>query len=177
VPPQRVAQVLALVDASVGTASSGTAASGAAASGAAGLLPSVLSEEPVRSLAVAYVHAPFALFVPAHLELPAGTPLALLLAEQRALVAVAEPSGSRVALSVELRGEFPPGAAANFRTLGHSMAQSELMRMLGLGPTLAALEVLEGAQSVRLRGAVEAIDVAAGLRALFFADARDLFGN
>jgi hypothetical protein len=138
-------------------------------------VPSALAEEPARALAARYASAPLVVYAPKPLALQPGTGLALLLAEQRALAAVAEPRGTRIALSVDLRGEFPEGADQNFRTLGRSMASTELMRLLGLDTVLQALEVKQDTGVVQIAGQVEAKGVAQGIRALFFADTRALF--
>jgi hypothetical protein len=138
-------------------------------------VPGALAEDPARALAARYAGAPLAVFVPKALALQPGTGLALLLAEQRALAAVVEPRGTGMALTVDLRGEFPSGADQNFRTLGRSMASTELMRMLGLDTVLQALDVKQDTGAVQIAGYVEAKAVAQGLRSLFFADARALF--
>jgi hypothetical protein len=161
-PPQRVAQVIAAWDAAQG-------APGAQA------LPSVVSEEPAKGLMAALADAPLVVLAPEPLGLPTSTPLGMLLAEQRALAAVAQPSGTRVALTVEVRGQFPEGAADNFRALGRSLAGTELMRLLGLEPMLQDLHVRAEPGRVVVRGEVEAAQVVAGLRALFFTDTRALF--
>jgi hypothetical protein len=161
-PPQRVAQVIAAWEA-------------AQSAPGAQRLPSVVSAQPAQGLMAELVGAPLVVLAPEPLGLPTNTPLGMLLAEQRALAAVARPSGTRVGLSIDVRGQFPEGAADNFRALGRSLSSTELMRLLGLEPMLHDLDVQSEPGRVVVRGEVEAADVVAGLRALFFTDTRALF--
>jgi hypothetical protein len=126
-----------------------------------------VSSPDARQLAAAMRGAPVGLIAPDHLELPPGLGTTLLLAEERALAATAEPRADRIALSVTLRGDFPPGADANFRSLVESLSRSELGGVVGLEDALPTLVVTSGDGAVSLAADVPAETVARALRTVF----------
>lgn len=121
--------------------------------------------------------APLALYVPQRLDLPEGLGLSLLLARQTSMAASITPADDALVTEVELRGEFPPGADGNFETWVQSIARTDLGHALGIQAGLPTL-----ALRVRDVGVAFTLDVPAeifarGLRLLFVAELREIFGD
>lgn len=111
------------------------------------------------------------------LDLPPGFGTSVLLARERALALAVQPAGQdALALSVDLRGEFPEGAGQNFRQLVKSVAASDLGGALGLVEGLDSLRIQSEADRVVLRMQVPAAALARGLTLLFGADVRAVLG-
>lgn len=122
--------------------------------------------------------APFALYSLAPLGLPRDTGVGLLLARERALAASVRPAGDRaLEVAVELHGEFPNGAEANFRALAHAVAESDLGGALGMRDALPTLRIEADTHRVRLDAEVDAAVLSIGLRTLLVAEMRELLGE
>ncbi|MDQ3034594.1 MAG: hypothetical protein M3Y87_19450, partial [Myxococcota bacterium] len=119
--------------------------------------------------------APLVVLAPQPLALPPGSGIALLLARERALVATARPAGpDAIHLEVDLRGEFPPGAASNFRALFEALAESDLGAAVGMRDALATLSIRSGDEQVVISATLAAAAIASGLRILFEAEIAEL---
>jgi hypothetical protein len=115
--------------------------------------------------------APFIAIRPVPLELPPGGSVALLLAEEESMLIALAPAGAEaVHAAVDLHGEFPPGADANFRHLVASLAQSTMGTALGLRTALGTLQVEATATSVTLEADFDAGELARGLSLVFRAE-------
>jgi hypothetical protein len=129
----------------------------------------------VGDLLRAHGSAPLVVVAPTPISLPPGSGVALLLARERALIATATPvDATGIRLDAELRGEFPPGADANFRALAEALAESDLGAAVGMRDALATLTVQSGDEQVVLRATLPATAMAAGLRVLFEAEIAEL---
>jgi hypothetical protein len=137
-----------------------------------------LDAADVGRLASSYTDAPLALYVPDPLELPEGFGASLLLARQRSMAAtlVAEDEVT-LGVTVELVGEFPEGAEANFRTMVESMGRSPLGAALGISEASETLSVQVDEESIVLRARVASATVATGLRVLFVAQLEELLSG
>jgi hypothetical protein len=136
--------------------------------------PSALAVPGIRSLYAAHAAAPLVLVVPRPLELPPSG-IGLLLARERALAASVVPSSEdELAFSVDFRGEFPPGAGANFRAFVESLAESDLGVAIGIRDALGSLTVQVEDERAVLEATVPAAVMAAGLRVLFGAEIAEL---
>jgi hypothetical protein len=136
--------------------------------------PSAVGSPVVRLLFEAHRAAPLVVVAPRPLELPSSG-IGLLLAREQALAAAAVPATEEhIALTVELRGEFPPGAEENFRAFVRSLAESDLGAALGMREVLSTLRVQSDDGRVVLRASVSAPTIAAGLRLLLDAEIAEL---
>jgi len=134
-----------------------------------------LSGADVGPLFARHETAPLALYVPAPLVLPPGLGTSVLLARERALVAVAEPQGAlHLAFGVQLVGEFPSTAEENFRTLITSIAETDLGGALGMQAGLETLEIQVAENTVVLGLSVPSETLSTGLRVLFGAEIEEL---
>jgi hypothetical protein len=156
-PPQLVAEVLARL------ASRDTAGA--------------LEGADARALYTEHAQSPLVLFAPEPLALEPGSNVALLFARERALAVSARPTHAAVAVAIDMRGEFPPGAENNFRALARSLASAQLGRALGLSRVPDTMAVRVDAQGTFVTFALEATELTAGLRMLFFDDLKQLFGS
>jgi len=121
--------------------------------------------------------APFALYSLAPLALPRDTGVGMLLARERALAAWARPrADGGLQIEVELRGEFPEGAADNFRALARSIAETDLGAALGLAEALPTLRIVAEPRRVRISAALDPGELAVGLRTVLRAEMRELLG-
>ncbi|MBW2464462.1 MAG: hypothetical protein JRH11_22630 [Deltaproteobacteria bacterium] len=119
--------------------------------------------------------AALALYAPEPLELPPGLGASLLLARQRALLAVVGPGpGDSLAFGVHLVGEFPPGAPANFETLVRSMASTDLGAAFGIREGLETLHVEVDEEAAIMGLEVPAETLALGLRLVFGGEIAEL---
>jgi hypothetical protein len=134
-----------------------------------------LSTEDLAPLYERHQDAPLALYVPTPLRLPPGLGTSLLLARQRALVAVATPAGvDHLAVGVHLVGEFPPGARENFTNLVSSIANQDLGRALGMRDGLESLSVEVDENAAILGLEVPSQTLSLGLRTLFGGEIAEL---
>lgn len=128
----------------------------------------------VASMLAPHRAAPLLVIAPRPLGLPLDTPVGLLLAREQALVATVFPDEHGISAVIELRGEFPPGAEANFRALVESLAASDLGTAIGMAAALPTLVVDAAADRVVLRATFPASVVAEGLRLLFEAEIAEI---
>ena len=136
---------------------------------------SALDEGLARAVRRASGSAPFVLIAPRPLGLPADSGIGLLLAREEAMAVWASPAGDdALELQMEMRGEFPPGATANFRALAESLAASDLGASVGAVEALETLELDVDRERVRARCRVRAAVLAAGLRVLLSADMEEM---
>jgi hypothetical protein len=119
------------------------------------------------------------------LKFQPGTPVAMLFARQRALAVSVRPvvartpegeqrPGSTLAIAVDLRGEFPPGAEQNFRTLVRSMAQAPLGSALGLTSIAEQMGVRADEQGVLLTASLETAVLEATLKLMLAKEMREM---
>lgn len=133
-------------------------------------------EGPGRELAGEWARAPALLLSPAPLPLDRSQGIGLVLARHEAAALRVDPEPDALSLRVAIRGELPPGAEANFRTWMHAMAASDLGRTLGLEAALPSYRAALDEAGAELRVVVPAEGLAAGLRLLFTAELREIFG-
>lgn len=136
-----------------------------------------LRSPPNSELREAAGDAPFALYSLEPLGLPRDTGVGMLLARERALAVWARPrSDGGLEMEVELRGEFPEGAADNFRALARSIAETDLGAALGLTEALPTLRITTEPRRVRMSATLDPGVLAVGLRTVLRAEMRELLG-
>jgi hypothetical protein len=138
--------------------------------------PRALDGADSRSLSAEHAANPFVLFAPKPLDLAPGTPVSLLFARERALAVAVRPTHSVLPISIDMRGEFPPGAEHNLRALARSLASAQLGHALGLMRVPETMAIRVDAQGAFVTFALEARDLVAGMRMLFFDELRQLLG-
>jgi hypothetical protein len=117
---------------------------------------------------------PFVAIRPVPLALPGTSPVAVLLAEEESILIAAAPvAPDAIHVAVDLAGQFPPGADANFRQLVISVAQTTMGTALGLRSALGTLHAEASPTSVTLRADFSAAELARGLALLFRAEIAD----
>lgn len=122
--------------------------------------------------------APFALYALRPLGLPRETGVGMLLARQRALAMAARATDENtLALALELRGEFPNGAAENFRALARSVSETDLGAALGARDAMPTLRIEAESRRVRMTAELDPALVAAGLRMFLSAEMEELLGD
>ncbi len=132
---------------------------------------------PVQQ-AIARHSEPLVAIRPVPLDLPPGGAVSLLLAEEESMLIALAPFGSgSVHVAVEIEGEFPVGADANFRQLIVSIAQSTMGTALGLRSALESLAVDATPAGVTLRADFDAHELARGLSLLFRAEIAEALGD
>lgn len=102
------------------------------------------------------------------------TGLGLLLARLEHTVVSFDAVGAHLEVQIQLEGEFPPGAEANFRALVSSVAQSDLGRALGMQEVEDSLVVQASPTSVSMHAEVDAHTLSSGLRELVGAEMNEL---
>lgn len=137
----------------------------------------MLSGADARALLAEHAASPLALFSPNPLALEPGTNVALLFARERALAVSVRATHAALAVGIDLRGEFPPGAENNFRALAKSLASAQLGRALGLSRVPESMAIRVDQQGAYVTFALAAEELVAGVRMLFFDDLRVLFGS
>lgn len=135
-----------------------------------------LSGPDSRALLAEHAKSPLVLFAPKPLALDRGTQVSLLFARERALAVSVQPTHAALAIGIDLRGEFPPGAENNFRALARSLATAQLGRALGLSRVPESMAIRADQQGAFVTFALVAAELVAGVRMLFFDDLRALFG-
>lgn len=139
-----------------------------------GTVPALAAPD-LRELYARHEAAALAVYAPEPLVLPPGFGTSLLLARQRALVAVVAPvAGDGLAFGVQLVGEFPPGAAGNFENLVRSMASTDLGAALGMRDGLETLRIAVADDGAVMGLEVPAEVLAMGLRLLFGGEIAEL---
>ena len=138
--------------------------------------PGAMSGADARGLLAEHAASPLALFAPNPLALEPGTNVALLFARERALAVSVRATHTTLAVGIDLRGEFPPGAENNFRALAKSLASAQLGRALGLSRVPESMAIRADRQGAFVTFALVADELVAGVRMLFFDDLRALFG-
>jgi hypothetical protein len=101
-------------------------------------------------------------------------PIGLLFARQRCLALSVRPAGDVISVALDLRGEFPPGAEHNFRSLVRSMAQAPLGAALGLPELADNLAVRVDENGVLLSGRLETSRLETSLKFMFAQEMRAL---
>jgi hypothetical protein len=139
--------------------------------------PRALEGPDARALLAEHAANPLLLLAPAPLAFDPGTQVSLLFARERALAVTVRPTHTSLGVGIDLRGEFPPGADRNFRALAQSLASAELGRALGLARVPERMAVRVDAQGAFVSFALEARDLLAGMRLLFFDEMRQLFSG
>ncbi len=137
--------------------------------------PSAFDASDAHALESAHAGAPLMVFQLAPIPFQPGTPIALLFARQRALAVAVRPSGTQLAISVDLRGEFPPGAEQNFRTLVSSIGKEPLGASLGLSAVAQTMGVRLDEQGVLLTASLESAAIEGTLKLMFAREIRELF--
>jgi hypothetical protein len=139
--------------------------------------PGALDTPDGQALYAEHAASPLVLFAPKPLALEPGTNVSLLFARERAMAVSVRPTHTSLATGIDLRGEFPPGAENNFRALARSLASAQLGRALGLSRVPETMAIRVDAQGAFVTFALEASDLVAGVRMLFFDDLKQLFGS
>ncbi|MFT3927889.1 MAG: hypothetical protein QM778_35505 [Myxococcales bacterium] len=137
--------------------------------------PSAFDAPDAESLEAAHVSAPLVVFHLAPIGFQPGTPIALLFSRQRSLALAVRPAGTMLAVAVDLRGEFPPGAEHNFRTLVHSMGREPFGASLGLTQVAEGMGVRSDEQGVLLTANLESTAIESTLKLMFAQEMRELF--
>lgn len=138
--------------------------------------PGLLAPADAASLARDHGGAPLMLLSPEPLALEPGTNVSLLFARERALAATMQPTARVLAVSIDMRGEFPNGAEHNFRALARSLSSATLGRALGLSRIAETMAIRVDAQGAVVTFAIDARDLVAGVKMLFYDDMQELFG-
>jgi hypothetical protein len=138
--------------------------------------PSALAPAPARSLYSEHAGQPLLLLSPEPLALEPGSNVALLFAREQALAVTVRPHATVLAVGIDMRGEFPPGAEHNFRALARSLAGASLGRALGLSRVAETMAIRVDSQGAFVTFAIDARELVAGVRMLFYDDLRELFG-
>jgi hypothetical protein len=136
--------------------------------------PRALDPAEAHSLEVDHMGAPIAAIQLGHLPFEPGSPIALLISRQRALGLSVRPVESALSVILDLRGEFPPGAEQNFRTLVRSMGQAPLGAALGLSSVAENMGVRADEQGVLITASLETAALEGALRLMFGAEMREL---
>lgn len=137
----------------------------------------VLDPADARALYAEHASSPLVLIAPKPLALEPGSNVALLFARERALAVSVRPVGEVLGVGIDLRGEFPPGAEHNFRALAHSLGSASLGRALGLSHVAETMAIRVDAEGAFVTFALAARELVAGVRMMFYADMRELFGS
>lgn len=140
-------------------------------------LPRAVETPDARALLAEHAANPFLLLAPQPLALEPGTNVALLFARERALAVTVRPTHASFGVGIDLRGEFPPGADKNFRALAQSLAREPLGRALGLSRVPETMAVRVDAQGAFVTFALDARELVAGVRLLFFDDMKQIFSS
>lgn len=139
--------------------------------------PSAAEGPDARALLAEHAANPLLVLAPKPLAFEPGTGVALLFARERALAAIARPTHTSLAVGIDLRGEFPPGAERNFRAMAQSLASAPLGRALGLMRVPETMTVRVDGQGAFITFALEVDELLAGVRLLFFDDMRQIFSS
>ncbi|MCB9601392.1 MAG: hypothetical protein H6721_16775 [Sandaracinus sp.] len=121
--------------------------------------------------------APAALVMPHPLNLPIDTPVGLLLARQTGLRLELRPHDDVIELRVQVDGELPDGAEANFRALFEALAASDLGRALGLPDATPTLRLRTLATGLEMQADLSPDAIASGIHLLFRAEIAEIVGN
>jgi hypothetical protein len=144
----------------------------------ANVTPAALAAPDAAALYAEHSHSPLLMIAPSHIELPPGFATSVLLAQERALAVDVQPRGEdELRFEIDIRGDFPPGAAENFRQLVESVAMSTLGAPLGLQDALPTLRIAVDEHGVILRMTIRSSMLAMGLRVLFYAEIRELLAD
>ena len=138
--------------------------------------PGALASPDARALYREHAAQPLLLLAPKPLQLAPGTNVSLLFARERALAVTVQPLGQVLGVGIDMRGEFPPGAEHNFRALAKSLAGEALGRALGLSRVPETMAIRVDAEGAYVTFALDARELVAGVRMLFYDDMRSLFG-
>jgi hypothetical protein len=137
--------------------------------------PRVFDAPDARSLETDFASSPLVLFQLEPLTFEPGTPIGLLFSRQRALALSVRPTANTLAIVVDLRGDFPPGAEHNFRNLVRSMGQAPLGSALGLAHMAEIMGVRVDERGVLLTASMDVHELLAALKLLFVEEMRELF--
>jgi hypothetical protein len=129
----------------------------------------------VRALESDHASSPLLLFQLTPLSFAPGSGVALLFARQRALALSMRPGAASLSVALDLRGEFPPGAEHNFRSLVRSMGQAPLGAALGLARLADDMGVRMDERGALLTASLDTAELIASLRFLFVEEMRELF--
>lgn len=121
-----------------------------------------------------HVDSPIALYAPHPLGLPADSGIGLLLAREEQMAASIRPEEDALRVTAEFTGEFPPESHENFRSFAESIAASDFGAALGARDALPSLRIEAQDDRVRLSATVDPHVLAAGLRAMLFAEIEEL---
>ncbi|HEX5657208.1 MAG TPA: hypothetical protein VFX59_08430 [Polyangiales bacterium] len=133
--------------------------------------------DDVGPLLAEHAAEPLLLVAPQPLKLEPGTGVSLLFARERALALTVRPTHETLAVAIDMRGEFPPGAENNLRTLARSLSSTQLGRALGFLRVPETMAVRVDDQGATVTFALLARELVAGVRMMFFDDLRTILGN
>jgi hypothetical protein len=131
----------------------------------------------VGPLLAEHAAEPLLLVAPLPLQFEPGTGVSILFAREQSLALTVRPTHEALAVALDLRGEFPPGAENNFRALARSLSSTQLGRALGFSRVPETMAIRVDDQGAMVTFALVARDLVAGVRMMFFDDLRTMFGN
>jgi hypothetical protein len=131
----------------------------------------------VGPLLAEHAAEPLLLIAPQPLRFEPGTGVSLLFAREQALALTVRPTHEALAVAIDMRGEFPPGAENNLRALARSLSSTQLGRALGFSRVPETMAIRVDAQGAAVTFALVARDLVAGVRMMFFDDLRTILGN
>ncbi len=133
--------------------------------------------DDVTPLLAEHAASPLLVIAPKPLAFEPGTGVSLLFARERALAVSVRPTHEALAVTVDLRGEFPPGAENNLRALARSLSSAQLGRALGFSRVPDTMAIRVDDQGAAVTFALVARELVAGVRMMFFDDLRTILGN
>lgn len=132
------------------------------------------SETKLTALAQEHESASLLILHMEPLAFEVGTPIALLFAQQKALALAVRPHESSVSFVLNLYGEFPHGAAQNFRTLLQNLARTPLGNTLGLSQVAESTEIRVDERGTSMAATLDPSVIEAALNLLVASEMKDL---
>lgn len=136
--------------------------------------PRAFDAHEAHALEMDHAASPLVAYRLSPLAFEQASPIALLFSRQRALALVVKPVEDALYVSLDLRGEFPPGAETNFRTLARSLGQAPLGSALGLARIAEEMSVRLDTHGVLLSTRLDVGEVLSTLRMMLAKEVREL---
>ncbi|MET0282988.1 MAG: hypothetical protein ABW352_00900 [Polyangiales bacterium] len=133
--------------------------------------------DDVGPLLAEHAAEPLLLVAPKPLQFEPGTGVSLLFAREQAMALTVRPTHEALAVTIDMRGEFPPGAENNLRALARSLSGAQLGRALGFSRVPETMAIRVDDQGAEVTFALVARELVAGVRMMFFDDLRTILGN
>jgi hypothetical protein len=131
----------------------------------------------VGPLLAEHAAEPVLVLAPQPLQFEPGTGVSLLFAREQALALTVRPTHEALAVAIDMRGEFPPGAENNLRALARSLSSTQLGRALGFSRVPETMAIRVDDQGATVTFALVARELVAGVRMMFFDDLRTIMGK